>query len=173
MGKPASLAIKKDATEHYAIAASDASFPKPRSWRNDVAPGERWLALQAERNPGIIEQRRWATSSRFTTLRIDAEVATTDSDDAIDRRIDIIGSCRHSNRLRLGVIPKVCKSAARRRFGRSRQPRVTLDSQSSSSLTRGYSLSPLRGSRTTRYSEAMQAVCIQWMARIERSPELW
>jgi hypothetical protein len=42
-------------------------------WRNDVAPGERWLALQAERNPGTTEQRRWATSNRFANPKMDAE----------------------------------------------------------------------------------------------------
>ncbi len=39
---------------------------------------------------------------------------------------------------------QVGKSTARRQFGRSRKPRVTLDSLSLSSLTRGYNLSPLR-----------------------------
>jgi len=66
------------------------------------------------------------------------------------------------------VIPKVCQSNARRQLDRSRKPRVTLDSLSSSSLTRGYYLSPLRGSRTTCLTQT-NAECIQWMAPTERS----
>ena len=40
---------------------------EPRSWRQAVAPGERRLALRVKRNPGAKEQRRSATSMRFTT----------------------------------------------------------------------------------------------------------
>ena len=51
-------------------------------------------------------------------------------------------SRRHSNRLRLGFNQQVGKSIARRLLRLQRKPRVTLDSRSSPSLRRGYSLSP-------------------------------
>jgi len=42
-------------------------------WRQIVALGERWLALQAKRNPGSVWQSRLATSDRFANPKMDAE----------------------------------------------------------------------------------------------------
>lgn len=49
----------------------------------------------------------------------------------------VVCHARIPDRLRLGFIPKVGKSTARRRYPYRHKPRVALDSQSSSSLTRG------------------------------------
>ena len=64
-GKPAALAIKR---RHSALddCSERRIISEATKWRNDVAPGQRWLALQAERNPGLQRQQRWATSDRFT-----------------------------------------------------------------------------------------------------------
>ena len=112
---------------------------EPRSWRPEVAPGERRLALRVKRNPGAKNQdpRRRAKDSPHRSIQ-PSRNRQCPQRCWRDWRPASVG-------LRLGGVDWVCESIARRLRCCAREPRVPLDSRSSSSLHPG--LLPMAASR--------------------------
>ncbi len=125
--------------------------------------------MRAACNPGSAEQRQSATNKRFTTSSNDTESQPSSPKSRIAHKaitalsndfcafvifwwlagLAVVRSTRRFSKLRLGMNQQVGESIARRQRPRQRKPRVTVDSRRSSSLTRGYNVSP-----ASRLSEA-------------------